>query len=102
VPAVRTSAAAFLVRVARRGAENLAHLPVELTQAGKPRRERHVTHGQVGVVEQPPGEVRTPRHGQLAGSDAQLVMEDPPQMPVVTTAGYVVIPLGIGAAGPLS
>ena len=68
-------------QLAGRRQEDLAHLPVELTQAGEPRRERHVAHGHVGVVEQPPGEVRPPRHGQLARSDAQVVVEDPPQVP---------------------
>jgi hypothetical protein len=61
--------------------EHLAHLPVELADTGESRRERHIRHGQVGVVKQPPGEVRAPRPGQLIGRHAQPAGEDPPQVP---------------------
>jgi hypothetical protein len=73
--------AAAVPQLAGRSPEYLAHLPVELADAGKSRRECHVRYGQVGVVKQPPGEVRAARPGQLIRGYAQMIIEDPPQMP---------------------
>jgi hypothetical protein len=73
-------AAAAVAQLDRRGPEDQPHLPVELAEAAEPGRERHVGDRQVGVVEQPAGEVRPPRAGELVRRHAEVLVEQPPQM----------------------
>ncbi len=67
-------------QLARRETEHLlddaVHLPDRL-EAG---RGRDLRHGQIGVVEQPPGEVRATRTRDLARSRADVLGEQAPQM----------------------
>jgi len=64
-----------------RGPEHLAHLAVELAQAPEPGGERHLRDRQVGVVQEPASEVGTTGSGQLVGSHAEVVVEQPAQVP---------------------
>jgi hypothetical protein len=68
-------------QVGRRRAEHLPHGPVELAQAAEPGGESDVQDGEVGVVEEPPGEVRAPGPGQLTRAHPQVRQKQPAKMP---------------------
>ena len=70
-----------IAQVGRRRAEHVLHGPVELAQAAEPGGESDVHHGEVGVVEEPPGEVRAPGPGQLIRAHPQMPEEQPAKMP---------------------
>jgi hypothetical protein len=61
----------------RRRAEYLLHRSVELAETAEPRREGDIGDGQVGVVEQPAGEVRPPGPGELIRGEAEMFVEQP-------------------------
>jgi len=68
-------------QVGGRLAEHLPHRAVELAQAAEAGREGDVQDGEVGVVEQPASEMRSPGPGQLIGGHTEMRAEQPPQVP---------------------
>jgi hypothetical protein len=70
-----------MAQVGRRRAEHLPHGPVELAPAAEPSGESDVGDGEVGVVEEPPGEVRAPGPRQLIRGHSQVGDEQPAKMP---------------------
>jgi hypothetical protein len=68
-------------KLAGRGPEHLAHGAIELAEAPKPGRERNIGDGQLGIVQEPAGEVGTTGPSQLIGSHAEVVVEQAPKMP---------------------
>ena len=63
-----------------RGAEDLLAGPVELAQAAEPARPGDVGDREIGVVEEPPGEVRAVAASQTVGRGADVLGEQPPQV----------------------
>ena len=59
--------------LARGGPEDVGDGAVELAEAAEARGERDLRDGKIGVIEQPPGEVRPARARKLGGSDPDLV-----------------------------
>jgi hypothetical protein len=68
-------------KLARRLAEDLAARPVELPQAAEARGVGDLDDREVGVVEQPTGEVRTGRARQPVGGHSRMRLEQAPQVP---------------------
>ena len=66
--------------LARGGTEDVGDGPVELAEAAEARGERDLRDGEIGVIEQPPGEVRPARARELGGSDPDLIVKEPAQV----------------------
>src|SRR5829696_1651364 len=66
---------------ARRSAEDVRTTSVELADAAVTSRKRDLEDREVGVVEEPPREVRTGRTREAVGRDAEMAREEPAEVP---------------------
>jgi hypothetical protein len=65
----------------RRGAEQVTARSIQLPHASEARREGDLGDREVGIIQQPPGEVGSARPGDLIGRHPQVLLEQTAQVP---------------------